>query len=245
MLTGCVMDGLFGHVHEATRRVLARHGAACASPAGQQCCGALHAHAGDLDGARALARANIAAFERSAPAPIVVNSAGCGAMLKQYGHLLHDDPAWRARAEAVAARTRDLSEVLAERGVRGGSTPVPWRVAHDPPCHQYHAQRVVRPPEQLLAAVPGMTRAPLAEADQCCGSAGIYTLVEPEVAQVVLDAKLRQVTASGAELVATGNPGCHMHLGAGLLQRRLPVTVVHPVELLDASWSGPPGASPV
>lgn len=242
MLTGCVMDGLFGHVHDATRRVLARHGAACASPAGQHCCGALHAHAGDLDGARALARANIAAFERSAPAPIVVNSAGCGAMLKQYGHLLHDDPAWRTRAEAVAARTRDLSEVLAERGVRGGATPVPWRVAHDPPCHQYHAQRVVRPPEQLLAAVPGMTRAPLADADQCCGSAGIYTLVEPEVAQVVLDAKLRQVTASGAEVVATGNPGCHMHIGAGLLQRRLPVTVVHPVELLDASWSGPSGA---
>jgi glycolate oxidase iron-sulfur subunit len=239
LLTGCVMDGLFGHVHAATRRVLARHGMTCAAPAGQQCCGALHAHAGDLEGARALARTNIAAFEASAPAPIVVNSAGCGAMLKQYGHLLHDDPAWAARAEAVASRTRDLSEVLADRGVQGGTAPVPWRVAHDPPCHQLHAQRVVRPPELLLAAIPGMTRARLEDADQCCGSAGIYTLVEPEVAQVVLDAKLRQVMASGAQVVATGNPGCHMHLGAGMLQRQMPVRVVHPVELLDATWGAP------
>ncbi len=243
LLSGCVMDGLFGHVHDATRRVLAHHGVACATPSGQQCCGALHAHAGDLEGARALARANIAAFEGSAPAPIVVNSAGCGAMLKQYGHLLHDDAAWHARAEAVAARTRDVSELLAAHGVRGGGAAVPWRVAHDPPCHQMHAQQVVRPPEQLLAAVPGLRRAPLADADQCCGSAGIYTLVEPEVAQVVLGAKLTQLAASGAEVVATGNPGCHMHIGAGLLlqgavQGGQPVTVVHPVELLDASYGG-------
>jgi glycolate oxidase iron-sulfur subunit len=236
LLDGCVMSGLFGHVNDATVHVLAYHGyRSCATP-GQRCCGALHAHAGDLEGARALARENIAAFERTAADLIVVNAAGCGAMLKQYGHLLHDDPAWSARAEALSARTRDVSELLASSGVRMGTTPIGLRVTHDPPSHQMHAQRVVRPPMVVLEAVPGLDLVPLEDADQCCGSAGIYNLVEPATSDAVLAPKLARIADTHAQIVATGNPGCHMQIGAGLLMSGSGVTVAHPIELLAASY---------
>jgi len=204
--------------------------------AGQRCCGALHAHAGDLEGARDLAKQNIAAFERSDAEFVVVNAAGCGAMLKQYGHLLHDDPAWAARAERLAARTRDVSELLASTGPQPGTQEVPLRVTHDPPCHQMHAQRIVNPPLQLLRAVPGLNLIPLEDADQCCGSAGIYNLVEPDVSDAVLAPKLARIAESHAEVVASGNPGCLMQIGAGLLLSGSDVKAVHPVELLAASY---------
>jgi glycolate oxidase iron-sulfur subunit len=236
-LQGCVMDGLFGHVNAATERVLTHNGYTVLATAAQHCCGALHAHAGDLAQARALARRNIAAFEQHPTARIAVNSAGCGAMLKQYGHLLADDPAWAARATAVAARTNDVSELLAARGpVTGGALPL--RVTHDPPCHQMHAQRVVTPPMAVLSAIPGMTLVPLVDADQCCGSAGIYNLVEPDTSNAVLAPKLDRIAETGAAVVATGNPGCLMQIGAGLIQRGVPTRAVHPVELLDASYRG-------
>ena len=236
-LQGCVMEGLFGHVNAATERVLTHNGYAVLETTAQHCCGALHAHAGDLAQARALARRNIAAFEQHPTARIAVNSAGCGAMLKQYGHLLADDPAWAARASAVAARTHDVSELLAACGpVTGGALPV--RVTHDPPCHQMHAQRVVTPPMAVLSAIPGMTLVPLVDADQCCGSAGIYNLVEPDTSNAVLAPKLDRIAETGAALVATGNPGCLMQIGAGLIQRGVPTRAVHPVELLDASYRG-------
>jgi glycolate oxidase iron-sulfur subunit len=236
MLQGCVMDGLFGHVNDATRRVLAANGWRVVEAPRQRCCGALHAHAGDLEGARALARANIAAFEAAGDAPIAVNAAGCGAMLKQYGHLLADDAAWHARAERVAARARDVSELVAAAGPRPGA-PLALSVAYDPPCHLLHAQRIAREPLAVLAAIPSLDLRPLADADQCCGSAGIYNLLEPDVSDAVLAPKLAAIAASGAAFVATGNPGCLMQLGAGALLAGSRVRAVHPVSLLDASYA--------
>ena len=236
LLEGCVMSGLFAHVNSATERALEVNGHGVCGTAGQRCCGALHAHAGDLAGARDLAKQNIAAFERSDAQFVVVNAAGCGAMLKQYGHLLHDDPAWAARAERLAARTRDVSELLALDGPQPGTRVVPLRVTHDPPCHQMHAQRIVNPPLQLLRAVPGLDLIPLEDADQCCGSAGIYNLVEPDVSDAVLAPKLARIAESHAEVVASGNPGCLMQIGAGLLLSGSDVKAVHPVELLAVSY---------
>lgn len=230
------MSGLFAHVNSATTGALAHNGFRVCTTQGQRCCGALHAHAGDLESARALARENIVAFERSEAALVVVNAAGCGAMLKQYGHLLHDDPAWAARAESLSARTRDVSELLATVGPAPGHLDVARRVTHDAPCHQMHAQRIVKPPLQLLGAVPGLSVTPLEDADQCCGSAGIYNLVEPDTSDAVLTPKLARIAESHAELLATGNPGCHMQIGAGLLLSGSDVKVVHPVELLAASY---------
>lgn len=235
-LTGCVMHGIFGHVNAATERVLARNGFTVLATDNQHCCGALHAHAGDLHGARELAKRNIAAFEAHPSASIAVNSAGCGAMIKQYAHLLHDDDAWHARAQSIAARTKDVSELLAMTGPRLGA-PLVLRVTHDPPCHQMHAQRVVQPPRALLAAIPQLDLIPLEDADQCCGSAGIYNLVEPDTSNAVLAPKLARIAETGADFVATGNPGCMMQIGAGLLLTGSNTRVVHPIELLDASYS--------
>jgi glycolate oxidase iron-sulfur subunit len=237
LLEGCVMSGLFEHVHDATAHALQCNGVTLTQAPGQRCCGALHAHAGDLDGARALARENIAAFEGAGDDAIVVNAAGCGAMLKQYAHLLHDDPAWAERAARVSARTKDVSEMLAVTGPVRGTQPVAARVTHDPPCHQMHAQRIVSAPLAVLGAIPGLDLVPLVDADQCCGSAGIYNLVEPDTSDAVLRPKLARIGETGAALVATGNPGCMMQIGAGLLLAGSSTRVVHPVELLAASYA--------
>lgn len=237
LLEGCVMHGLLNHINHDTQTAVQANGAKCIDTKGQRCCGALHAHAGDMDGARALARANIAAFERSNPDVIIVNAAGCGAMLKQYGHLLHDDPSWAERATRVAQKTRDVSEWLASVGPKTGSTALPLRVTHDPPCHQMHAQRVVRQPIAVLEHIPGLELVPLEDADQCCGSAGIYNLVEPDTSDAVLAPKLQRIAETHAEVLATGNPGCLMQIGAGLHLAGSSVVVKHPIELLAASYN--------
>ena len=242
VLEGCVMDGLLGATNDATRRTLARNGYALVEAPGQRCCGALHAHAGDLDAARRLARANIAAFERAGADAIAVNAAGCGAMMKEYGHLLHDDPRWAARAAAVAARVRDVSELLADAGPAPGGD-LPLTVTYDAPCHLLHAQRVVAPPLAVLGAIPGLRLVPLADADMCCGAAGIYNLVEPETSDAVLRPKLANIERTGADWVATGNPGCLMQIGAGLRRAGMRARVVHPVELLDASYAAADAAA--
>lgn len=245
LLTGCVMEGLFAETNRATERALAANEYATRDASGQQCCGALHVHAGDDEAARRLARKNIAAFERANVDFICVNAAGCGAMMKEYGHLLADDPDWRERAERISAKVRDVSELLAAAGPKRGG-PVRLRVAYDAPCHLMHAQRIVAPPLDVLRAIPELELVPLNEHDLCCGSAGIYNLVEPEVSDVVLDRKLENIAASPAEVVATGNPGCLMQIGAGLLRHRLTAVARHPVELLDesyASQSSNPSAS--
>lgn len=244
MLDGCVMHGLFAHTNNATTRVLQRTGHSVQRTEGQACCGALHAHAGDLETARELARHNIAAFERTPHALIAVNSAGCGAMVKEYGHLLHDDAAWHARAQAVSERVRDVSELLADRlapaAARDEVAGTPrLRVAYDPPCHLMHAQRITREPTAVLAALPGVEMVPLMDADQCCGSAGIYNLVEPDTSDAVLEPKLRNIADARVEVLVSGNPGCLMQLGAGLLRSGSATRVVHPVELLDAALQRP------
>jgi glycolate oxidase iron-sulfur subunit len=235
LLTGCVMEGLFTETNRATERTLTVNDYEVVPTSGQRCCGALHAHAGDLGAARSLARHNVAAFETSGADYIVVNAAGCGAMMKEYEHLLTDDAEWRHRAAAVSARVRDVSELLADAGPRpGGALDV--TVTYDAPCHLYHAQHVANPPLRVLGAVPGLALAPLEGSEHCCGSAGIYNLVEPEVSDTVLAPKLARIADTRAALVATGNPGCLMQIGAGLRQAGSRVRVVHPVDLLDASY---------
>ena len=241
LLTGCVMQGLQGATNQATGRVLTVNGYRMVDTATQGCCGALHAHAGDLVTARALAKVNIVAFEAHPDAVIAVNSAGCGAMLKEYAHLLHDEPAWTARAQAVSARTRDASELLAAAGPKPASLPTPRRITYDAPCHLQHAQRITAPPLAVLAAIGNLTHVPLEDSDQCCGSAGIYNLIEPDVSDAVLAPKLRHIAQTGAELVVTGNPGCLMQISAGLLRSGSAVRVVHPIDLLDAAYAADAG----
>ena len=236
VLEGCVMQGLYAPTNEATVRTLEANDYAPVAAPGQRCCGALHAHAGDLEAARRLARVNIAAFERSGAGHIAVNAAGCGAMMKEYGHLLAEDPAWRDRALALATKVRDATELLAAAGPRPGA-PLPHTVTYDAPCHLLHAQRLARPPLAVLAAIPGLALQPLEDADQCCGAAGIYNLIEPELSAVVLAPKLAHIAETGAELVATGNPGCLMQIVAGLRQANVGARTVHPIDLLDASYA--------
>jgi glycolate oxidase iron-sulfur subunit len=236
LLRGCVMDGLFAQTNRATERTLGVNGYRVVETGPQHCCGALHAHAGDVRTARALARANIDAFERSPTDWIAVNAAGCGATVKEYGRLLADDPAWSARAAAIAAKARDVTELLAAAGpVRGA--PIKRRVTYDAPCHLLHAQRIADAPLAVLRAIPGLELVPLADADQCCGSAGIYNLLEPTLAARVLAPKLERIAESRAEWVATGNPGCLMQIGAGLILSGATARAVHPVDLLDASYA--------
>ena len=244
VLLGCVMEGLFTDTNRATERVLRVNGYETVDAPGQGCCGALHAHAGDLETARALARRNIAAFEKSGADLIAVNSAGCGAMMKEYQHLLHEDAEWGERAVAVAARVRDVSELLVAAGpVPGG--PLPLSVTYDAPCHLMHAQRVVTQPLAVLAAIPQLKLTPLRDSEQCCGSAGIYNLIEPATSDAVLIPKLECIAESGAPYVATGNPGCLMQIGAGLLRSGSSARAIHPVDLLDASYAAmaEPGGS--
>ena len=236
VLQGCVMEGLFAETNRATSRTLAANDFSIVDAPGQRCCGALHAHAGDLATARMLARANIVAFEKCGSELIAVNAAGCGAIMKEYGVLLADDPTWKDRAIAVAARIRDVTELLAAAGPRSGAA-VPITVTYDAPCHLLHAQRVASPPLRVLAAVPGLVLVPLADSEQCCGSAGIYNLVEPDTSERVLEPKLRHIMATGAGLVVTGNPGCLMQIGAGLHQAGLGARAIHPVDILDASYA--------
>jgi glycolate oxidase iron-sulfur subunit len=237
LLEGCVMEGLFTETNRATERVLRKNGYALVEAKGQACCGALHAHAGDLERARKLACRNIAAFEKSGAELIAVNAAGCGAMMKEYAHLLQDDPEWHDRAKAIGSRVRDVSELLAAVGpVPGG--PLPLRVTYDAPCHLVHAQRIVNEPFAVLAAIPGLELIPLRDSDMCCGAAGIYNLIEPDTSDAVLAPKVVNIAETGASYVATGNPGCHMQIGAGLLRSGLKARPIHPIDLLDASYGG-------
>ncbi|HEX2251088.1 MAG TPA: heterodisulfide reductase-related iron-sulfur binding cluster [Gemmatimonadales bacterium] len=232
LFRGCVMDTLFRHVHEATRRTLEANGYRVIDVSGQVCCGALHEHAGDRESARALAAHNLRVLSGQADF-FVVNSAGCGALLKDYGHLLGTRD-----AQAFAASVRDISELLAERGPRSGA-PLDLEVAYDAPCHLQHAQRVQEAPLAVLRAIPQLRLRLLPGSDRCCGSAGIYSILRPRMARMVLDDKIASVESATPrpDLIVTGNPGCIMQIGAGLRAADLPIRVAHPVELLDLSYS--------
>ncbi|MFQ5704132.1 MAG: (Fe-S)-binding protein [Gemmatimonadales bacterium] len=234
IFVGCIMEGLFPHVHAACARTLAANDYRIVATPNQSCCGALHAHAGQHEEAKRLARNNVAAFAANPDVRIAVDSAGCGAMLKNYGRLLADDPL-EQDAIAFAQRVSDVTELLAERGPKPGAN-MRMRVTYDPPCHLMHAQQVTEAPLAVLDAIPGMEKVAHAEAEMCCGSAGSYSLTEPHLSQVVLNRKIRSLEATSPELVATGNPGCIMQIGAGLIAAGSKARVVHPVEILDWSY---------
>lgn len=242
LFKGCIMDGLFAHVHGATERTLQANGYRLVDVADQRCCGALHAHAGLHDQAVALARANVGAFRRAPEAMIVVNAAGCGAMLKEYPRMLAGDAAFgpaggaAEAATAWASRVVDVTEALAAAGPRRGA-PLDLTVAYDPPCHLLHAQRVADAPLKVLDAIPGLERVMPGEADLCCGSAGSYSLTEPALSRAVLGRKLAALSDGRVDAVVTGNPGCVMQIGAGLRAAGRDIPVVHPVELLDRSYA--------
>jgi glycolate oxidase iron-sulfur subunit len=232
LVRGCVMQGLFSHVHQATIECCRANGISVQEVEGQVCCGALAAHAGAHDFAADLARENVRAFATT-DGPILVNSAGCGAMMKSYGDLLAGEPL-EADARRVAARVRDVSEVLVDRGPKTGNR-LPLRVAYDAPCHLLHAQKISAAPLALLAAIPGLEIVPLDGSERCCGAAGLYALIEPAMSQEVLASKLDATRSAAPDIVATGNPGCLMHIGAGLLLDGQNAVARHPVELL--AWS--------
>ena len=225
------MDTVFAHVHAAARRTLEANGYRVVEVRGQECCGALHEHAGDRDGAVILARRNVAAFLGAADF-VAVDSAGCGALLKEYGHLLES-----ADAADFAARVRDVTELLADRGPRAAG-PLDLDVAYDAPCHLQHAQRVHAAPLAVLRAIEGLRLRELPGADRCCGSAGVYSMLEPALSRDVLESKLEAIRAASPPpgVVTTGNPGCLMQIGAGLLAAGHPARVAHPVELLDEAY---------
>ena len=235
VLTGCVQESLFARVNRATARVLEANGCEVVPVAAQVCCGALEAHAGRLERARSLARENIAAFERADVDVIVVNAAGCGAMMKEYDEQLRHDEEWKERAEAFVARVRDVWEFLAERPLARGA-PVSLKVTYDAPCHLHHAQRIREAPLRVLDSVPGLERVPLEDADECCGGAGLYGVHHPELGGRILRDKVAAVRNTGANVVLTPNPGCMMQIGAGLILEGVDAVVMHPIEILDESY---------
>ncbi|MFQ5746072.1 MAG: (Fe-S)-binding protein [Gemmatimonadota bacterium] len=241
LLEGCVMRGLFAHVHASARRALAAWGFIETAAPGQGCCGALHAHAGRPEEARRLARRNIEAFERSGARWIVADSAGCGAALRDYASWLERDEAWSDRAESLATRVRDVTELVADgfgpsAGAQGRGPalrPVPGRAAYDAPCHLLHGQGVREAPLEALRRVPGLDVESLPSSERCCGGAGTYNLKRPGLSERVLSAKLDEIAAAKVDWIVTGNPGCIMQIGAGLGSRGLATPVLHPIELLD------------
>ena len=234
ILRGCVQAGLFARVNDATERVLRANGYEVIEVKGQGCCGALHTHGGDAVGARQLARANVQALASAEVDFVTVNAAGCGAALKEYGHLLEADSEYRQTAEALADSTRDISELLVD-DLRVGA-PLPARVTYDAACHLCHAQGLRQEPRALLEAIPELMVLPLQDEEECCGGAGIYGITHAELGADIGADKVAAVLATGAEIVATGNPGCMMQIGAGLLLEGSDIVARHPVELLDESY---------
>jgi glycolate oxidase iron-sulfur subunit len=234
LFTGCLADQLFADVNEATVRVLTENGCEVTVLGAETCCGALHIHNGARDAAKELARANVRAFSAGDYDAIVSNAAGCSAELRHYGELLEDD----AEARAFGARIRDVSELLVELDWKRPSAPgtLTGKLAYDEPCHLLHAQKISAQPRAILAELPGLELVPLEDADACCGSAGVYSLTQPALAQAIGGRKIEAIRRSGAQVVATGNPGCLLQLRAGVKAAGLDVKVVHPVELLAAAY---------
>ncbi|MBV9608288.1 MAG: glycolate oxidase subunit GlcF [Acidobacteria bacterium] len=238
MLTGCVQQVLFAKVNAATARVLAAEGCEVIIPREQGCCGALMIHAGREEEALDFARRLIDTFEGTDVETIAVNAAGCGSNLKEYGFLLRDDPAYAERAKAFAAKCKDVSEILAELGPQAPRHPLPLRVAYHDSCHLQHAQAIRLQPRKVLATIPGIELLEIAESAICCGSAGIYNLVEPDPARALGDRKVQNCLATGAQIIATANPGCILQIASGLGRAGKPLPVVHMMEVLDASIQG-------
>ena len=238
MLVGCAQDLIFSDVNRDTVEVLARNGCEVFTPRHQQCCGSLHAHNGELELARRLARTNLAQFPPDQFDAIITNAGGCGSHLKHYAHLLADDPAWRERAERWDRKVKDVHEWLAQTGLvplpPDGAPP--QVVTYHESCHLSHGQKIVQQPRQLLRAIPGLRLVELPESNWCCGSAGIYNLIQPRMANELLERKIRHLQSTGATVVATANPGCQLQLVNGAKARGLKVRVAHPMTLLAEAY---------
>ena len=234
LFAGCVGEGLFARVNRATERVLRANNLNVSTPPDQVCCGALHAHAGDLQGARKLARKNIEAFDSNAP--IITNAGGCGAMLTTYGHLFANDNDLAQRAASFSARVRDVSQQLTTSGMRSAPSPIETPVTYDTSCHLMYGQGSGEASERMLRTVIGDNFVALNGSERCCGAAGIYNLMQPEMSQRVLKEKLDHVRETHASVLATGNPGCQMHIGAGACLSEMKLRVCHPIELVDQAY---------
>ena len=238
LLLGCVQREFLPQINGATVRVLTAEGCEVVAPQEQPCCGALLVHAGEENGALAYARKTIEAFERAAVDVIVTNAAGCGSNVKEYGHLLRDDPAYAERARIFSAKCKDVSEILAELPPRAVRNPLPIRVGFHDSCHLNHAQGVHAQPRRLLASIPSLTLEDVPENAICCGSAGIYNLVQPRAAAELGARKAQLIAALSPSVVATGNPGCLLQLQAALAACGKKIPVMHTIEILDASIRG-------
>src|SRR5579872_4825306 len=234
---GCVMHVAFAHVDEATVRVLQKAGCDVIAPSGQGCCGAINIHAGEMERGRELAKRNIAAFERSGADIYIINAAGCGSTLKEYGTLFAQDAEWAERAAAFSRRVRDVTEWLDEIGISPDLGPIERTVTYQDPCHLVHAQRIAGAPRRLLAKIPGLRLREMPESSLCCGSAGIYNLTQPEMAQRLGERKVDNIIAVEPDLVVTANPGCALQITGGLRQTGREIPVRHIVELLDESYA--------
>ena len=236
-ISGCVMNVLFGETNEASVQLLNAAGCDVVTPRAQGCCGALYAHGGNLDEARACARRNIAAFEQQDLDAIIINAAGCGSTLKEYGHLLADDLEWAARGKAFSAKVQDLTEVLEPSKVQGPTSKV---VTYHDACHLCHAQRITKQPRELIKAVVGKNFVELPESEVCCGSAGSYNLTEPEMAERLQRRKIENILQSGAQVVVTTNPGCLMQIRAGLKKAGAEhITALHIADFLAENAVSP------
>lgn len=233
---GCIAQVTFAEMNRATVRVLQKNGCEVVVPSGQLCCGALHVHAGVRDVARQLARTNLESFLREEADAIITNAAGCGSTLKEYEELFPHDHKTRERARQFAAKMRDVTEFLAELGLRKPEKPVPLRVTYQDSCHLVHGQKIRSAPRELLRAIPGVELVEMKLADHCCGSAGIYNIAQPDISEQLLAEKMEHARATGAQSIVTANPGCLLQLRAGVERFRTGQRVLHVVELLDRSY---------
>ena len=236
LLTGCVQDALFSGVNAATVRVLSRFGCEVVFPEGQTCCGAVQEHGGEREAALAMARRNVDAFLAAEVDAVVVNAAGCGALMKDYGELLAGDPAYADRAKRFSAMVREVSELLVELPAPPDPRPVPLAITYQDPCHNAHAQRIRAQPRQLLQAIPGLVIHELATPDRCCGSAGVYNVVQHELSMAILADKMADVRRTGAQAIVTANPGCALQLAHGSRVHGLELPVYHLLEILDRAY---------
>jgi glycolate oxidase iron-sulfur subunit len=240
MLTGCVQREFFPTVNAATARVLAAEGCDVVIPRSQGCCGALSVHNGREREAVAFAKSTIDVFEKAGVETVVVNAAGCGSSMKEYAELLKDDPAYAERAARFASSVRDVSELLAELGPVAERHPLPVSIAYHDACHLAHAQGVRAQPRALLTAIPGLELREIADPEICCGSAGIYNLINPEPARELGERKARNILATGAELLVTANPGCLMQVAVSAQRLGATMALAHTIEVIDASIRGLP-----
>ncbi len=242
MLAGCVMTLTHAPALEAAVRVLSRNGVEVHLTANQGCCGALNAHAGELETARQMARRNIDSFLTAIPDAVIVASAGCGSTMKEYSELLHDDPVYLEKAEHVASLTKDIHEFLVELGLRQPQASLAYTVTYQDACHLANAQRITEAPRQVLDSIPGLKRVEMPEAAVCCGSAGTYSITQKEMSQQLGNRKAANIRTTEAEIVATGNPGCALQMASALKRADADVQVKYVVELLDEAYSREPGA---